>query len=133
MEFSTSDEANVVIVGGMLRPSELSLIGFITDQALKEVRVNKVIMGITAISVAAGLSNDHLPEVMTDRAIFSMAPEVILVADHTKLGRVASGFVAPLTRVTTLITDCEADLEIVQQVRGLGVQVIVVSGDKNGR
>lgn len=133
MEFSSSDEVSVVIVGGMLRPSELSLIGFITDQALKEVRVNKVIMGITAISVSAGLSNDHLPEVMTDRAIFAMAPKVILVADHTKFNKVASGFVAPLTRVTTLITDYEADREIVNHVRDLGVEVIMVGGDKDGQ
>ena len=71
MELATSEGVTVVVVGGMLRSSELSLIGHIADQALKELRVDKVIMGIQAISIQDGLSNDYLPEVMTDRAIFT--------------------------------------------------------------
>lgn len=125
MEFSDSEGITVVVVGGMMRPSELSLIGHIADQALHEVRVDKVIMGITAISVTAGLSNDYLPEVMTDRAIFDMAPEVILVADHTKFGKVASGYVAPLNRITTLITDNKTNLDYLDQIRNMGINVIM--------
>jgi DeoR/GlpR family transcriptional regulator of sugar metabolism len=133
MEFSDSEGVTVVVIGGMMRPSELSLIGHIADQALHEVRVDKVIMGITAISVIAGLSNDYLPEVMTDRAIFDMTPEVILVADHTKFGKVASGYVAPLNRITTLITDHETDLGYLDQIRNMGINVIVAQDDrKNG-
>ncbi len=125
MEFSDSLGITVVVIGGMMRPSELSLIGHIADQALHEVRVDKVIMGITAISVTAGLSNDYLPEVMTDREIFDMAPEVILVADHTKFEKVASGYVAPLNRITTLITDHETSVSYLDQIRAMGINVIV--------
>jgi DeoR/GlpR family transcriptional regulator of sugar metabolism len=133
MEFSSSEGVTVIVIGGMLRPSELSLIGHIADQALHEVRVDKVIMGITAISVTAGLSNDYLPEVMTDRAIFGMAPEVILVADHTKFGKVASGYVAPLNQITTLITDCETNISFLDEIRNMGINVIVTSQEsKNG-
>ena len=133
MELSNSERITVVVIGGMMRPSELSLIGHIADQALKEVRVDKVIMGITAISVTAGLSNDYLPEVMTDRAILDMTPEVIVVADHTKFGKVASGYVAPLDRVKTLITDQDTDELYLDQIRKMGINVIVTHEDrKNG-
>jgi DeoR/GlpR family transcriptional regulator of sugar metabolism len=131
MEFSDSGGITVVVIGGMMRPSELSLIGHIADQALKEVRVDKVIMGITAISVSAGLSNDYLPEVMTDRAILNMAPEVILVADHTKFGKVASGYVAPLNRISTLITDHDTNLGYLDKIRNMGINVIVTREDCN--
>jgi DeoR family transcriptional regulator of aga operon len=125
MEFSSSQGVTVVVIGGLLRPSELSLIGHITEQALREVRVDKVIMGITAIDLNAGLSNDYLPEVMTDRSIFEMAPEVMLVADHTKFGKVASGYVAPLSRITTIVTDYETNSAILNQIRDMGIKVIV--------
>jgi DeoR/GlpR family transcriptional regulator of sugar metabolism len=129
MELATSEGVTVVVVGGMLRPSELSLIGHIADQALRELRVDKVIMGIQAISTHAGLSNDYLPEVMTDRAIFAMAQEVILVADNTKFEKVETGYVAPINRIKTLITDHKTDPDILKQIRDLGINVIVTGED----
>jgi DeoR/GlpR family transcriptional regulator of sugar metabolism len=131
MEFSSSEGVTVVVVGGMLRPSELSLIGHITDQAIREVRVDKVIIGITALSVNAGLSNDYLPEVMTDRSILAMASEVILVADHGKFGKIESGYVAPLSRISTLVTDCGTSPAFLDQIRGMGIKVIVTEEAHN--
>lgn len=129
MELATSEGVTVVVVGGMLHPSELSLIGHIADQALRELRVDKVIMGIQAISTHAGLSNDYLPEVMTDRAIFAMTQEVILVADNTKFEKVETGYVAPINRIKTLITDHKTDANVLKQIRDLGINVIVTGED----
>ena len=74
----------------MLRDSELSFIGHITEQALAEVRVDKVVMGTRGLSLEHGLTNDYLPETLTDRAILKIGREVIIVADHTKVGRVST-------------------------------------------
>jgi DeoR family transcriptional regulator, aga operon transcriptional repressor len=98
-------DVNVVVLGGELRRSELSLIGFITEAALKEVRASKVIMGIRAIHPEHGLTNDSLPEARTDREILAMGGQVIIVADHTKCGRISAAFVAPVTVMDVLITD----------------------------
>jgi DeoR/GlpR family transcriptional regulator of sugar metabolism len=124
-ELASAEGVTVVVTGGMMRASELSLIGHITEQALREVRVDKIVMGIPAISLEHGLTNDYLPEVMTDRTIIEMASELILVADHTKFGKVGAAFLAPLTRVTTLVTDSEADSEMIAQIEDLGIRVIV--------
>ena len=124
-ELASAEDITVVITGGMLRSSELSLVGHITEQALKEVRVDKIFMGIPAISLKDGLTNDYLPEVMTDRTIIEMAPELILLADYTKFGKVGSAYVAPITSVTTLVTDSETDPGIINDLREIGIQVIV--------
>src|SRR5512138_446245 len=62
-------EIAVISLGGMLRESELSFIGHITEQALTEVRVDKVFMGTRGLSLEHGLTNDYLQETLTDRAI----------------------------------------------------------------
>jgi DeoR/GlpR family transcriptional regulator of sugar metabolism len=125
MDLATSDGITVVVVGGMLRSSELSLIGHIADLALREVRVDKVIMGIPAINLESGLTNDYLPEVITDRTILGMASELILVADHSKFCKVASAYVAPLNRVTTLVTDHLTDPAILDSISRMGIKVLV--------
>jgi DeoR family transcriptional regulator of aga operon len=120
----------VVVTGGMMRASELSLVGHITEQALREVRVDKVILGMRAISLEAGMTNDYLPEVMTDRTIIEMAPELIVVADHTKFGSVASAYVAPVQRITTLVTDATADRRVLARFEELGIRIYVASDEK---
>lgn len=126
-ELAPFEGMSVVVLGGMLRASELSMIGHVTEQALREVRVDKVIFGIRAIDVEAGLTNEYLPEVMTDRAILGMGTQVILVADHSKFGRIASAFVAPLQDITTLVTDAQTDAQMLNTIREMGVEVIVAT------
>jgi DeoR/GlpR family transcriptional regulator of sugar metabolism len=125
VELASARQVNVVVTGGLLRASELSLVGHIAELSLREVRVDKVILGIPAIHLQAGLTNDYLPEVMTDRAIIEMAPELIVVADHTKFGRVASAYLAPVARITTLVTDAEVDSQMLAGFAALGMRVIV--------
>jgi DeoR/GlpR family transcriptional regulator of sugar metabolism len=108
-ELASAQGVTVVVTGGMMRASELSLVGHITEQSLREVRVDKVILGMRAISLEEGMTNDYLPEVMTDRTIIEMARELIVVADHSKFGKVASAYVAPVERITTLVTDASTD------------------------
>jgi DeoR/GlpR family transcriptional regulator of sugar metabolism len=124
-ELAAAEGVTVVVTGGMMRASELSLIGHIAEQSLREIRVDKIIMGMQAISLEAGLTNDYLPEVMTDRTIIEMSPQLILVADHTKFGKVASAYIAPVERVTTLVTDSKADPHTLARLREMGIQVIV--------
>ncbi len=124
-ELATVQGVTVVVTGGMMRASELSLVGHIAEQSLREVRVDKVIVGMRAISLDDGMTNDYLPEVMTDRTIIEMAPELIVVADHCKFGKAASAYIAPVERMTTLVTDKDADLAFLDHLRGLGIQVIV--------
>jgi DeoR family transcriptional regulator of aga operon len=97
----------LISLGGLFRASEMSFIGHMAEQALQEVRADKVFMGIRAVDVEEGLTNDYLPETMTDRAILRIGREVVIVADHTKCGCVATAFVAPLAAMHTFITDIE--------------------------
>jgi DeoR/GlpR family transcriptional regulator of sugar metabolism len=125
IDLASAAAITVVILGGMMHRKELSLIGHITEQSMREVTFDKVIIGIPAIDLKAGLTNEFLPEVMTDRTIINRAREVILVADHTKCGKVASAVVAPLNKVNYFITDELTSPEFLDGVRAQGVKVIV--------
>ncbi len=118
-------EITVISLGGMLRDSELSFIGHITEQALAEVRVDKVIVGTRGISLEHGLTNDYLQETLTDRAILKIGLEVIIVADHTKVNRVATALLAPLDNMQTFVTDSKADKKFIQALKKQGIEVIV--------
>jgi DeoR family transcriptional regulator of aga operon len=118
-------DIEVVGLGGVLRQSEMSMIGHITQQALTEIHAHKIIMGIRALDLERGLTNDYLPETVTDRAILGLGGEVIIVADHTKCACVSTASVAPITAMDKLVTDTETPPEFVVALEEKGIEVIV--------
>jgi len=119
-------DINLVVLGGQLRRSELSLIGYITEKAISELRADKVFIGIHGIDPEQGLTNHYLQETMTDRTILQLSPDITIIADHTKCGRVSTAVVAPITKIKTLITDTETPAEFVESLKSKGIAVIQV-------
>ncbi|MFZ0533600.1 MAG: DeoR/GlpR family DNA-binding transcription regulator [Anaerolineales bacterium] len=115
----------VICLGGMLRDSELSFIGHITEQALAEVRADKVFIGTRAISLEYGLTHEHLPETMTDRAILKAGKEIIVLADHTKFGHAATVRLAPLERIHTIVTDEQMPRDFADVVQKKGIRLVI--------
>ncbi|MBI4927625.1 MAG: DeoR/GlpR transcriptional regulator [Anaerolineae bacterium] len=122
---TNTEDVTVVVTGGVVRAAELSLLGHIAELTLPEMRVNKIIMGVQALSLENGWTSDQMSEVSTTRRILEMSTELIILADHTKLARSAAAFIAPLSRVKTLVTDEQADPKLLAMFEAQGVRVIV--------
>jgi hypothetical protein len=52
-----------------------------------------------------GISCGNLYDAETKQSLISIARDVVLVADHSKFGKIAAVTVAPLTAVRTVISD----------------------------
>ena len=115
----------LICLGGMLRDSELSFIGHISEQALAEVRADKVFIGTRAISLEYGLTNEYLPETMTDRAILKAGKEIVVLVDHTKFGRAATVRLALLDSIHTIVTDKGTSRDFIDAVQQRGMSVFV--------
>ena len=125
-ELADRPNIDLIVIGGMLRPSELSMVGHIAENAVREFRADRVFMGMRAVDARHGFTNDYLPETMTDRAILAIAPHIVVVADHRKFGRVSSVLVGPVTLADLLITDIATSPECLVELRELGIEVMQV-------
>lgn len=125
-ELADKPGIELIVIGGMLRQSELSMVGHVAEQAVHEFRADRVFMGMHAIDARHGFTNDFLPETMTDRAILAIARQVIVVADHSKFGRVSSALVGPVVTAQMIITDCELPEACVAELVDLGIEMRVV-------
>jgi DeoR/GlpR family transcriptional regulator of sugar metabolism len=125
-ELATHPGIELIVIGGMLRQSELSMVGHVAEQAVREFRADRVFLGMFAIDVDSGFTNDYPPEIMTDRAIIDIAPQLIVLADHSKFGRVSSMLVAPITTADIVITDQSTPQDIIIELREKGIQVIQI-------
>jgi DeoR/GlpR family transcriptional regulator of sugar metabolism len=116
--------ATVVLTGGVRTPSD-SLVGPVADQAIAALHFDLLFLGVHGISVEAGLSTPNLAEAETNRRLVQSARRVVVVADHTKWGKVGLSSFASLERVDTLVTDAglpdEARGVVVEHLRRLVV------------
>jgi DeoR/GlpR family transcriptional regulator of sugar metabolism len=116
----------LISTGGAVRYSSQVLVGPTAEGALKELRVDKLFLTISGITLDFGLSHNTISEVTVKQAMIRSAREVILLADHTAFGTEAGIQVAPLSAVHKLITDDalppSARLDLSQK----GIQVVLV-------
>jgi DeoR family transcriptional regulator of aga operon len=95
----------VILLGGVLRHSELTTLGSIAETTLENLRADKLFIGCSAIHIDYGISAENVAEAHCDRLFMSSAGEVTVLADHTKFGKVSLVRVALIDRVRRLITD----------------------------
>jgi DeoR/GlpR family transcriptional regulator of sugar metabolism len=125
-ELATNANMTVIGIGGFLRRNEYSFYGHFADATLQDLRVNKVIMGMRGVHPEYGLTSDFPQEMHTDRLIISICKDVIIAADRSKIGYIASSVLAPLTAAKIIVTTKGVDTNCVQQIRDKGVKVEIV-------
>lgn len=106
----TETDHLVVLTGGVRTPSD-ALVGPVADAALKSLHCDVVFLGVHGVDVDAGLTTPNLAEAQTNQALIASGGRLVVLADHTKFGRVGLKTISPLDRVGTLITDSAADPE----------------------
>jgi DeoR/GlpR family transcriptional regulator of sugar metabolism len=132
VELADEPDTTVLLTGGLVRPSELSLIGFDTEETLARYNCDTYIMGIAGVDALRGVTEYHREEGSVKKAAMKAADRVIVVADDSKLGRVQLMNVAPLGAVGALVTDGPADHPTLVAARSLGVNVICVPATSEG-
>ena len=118
-----SPGVDLVVTGGAVRRPELSFIGHIVEKALSELRADKVIIGIQGVHPESGLTNEFLPEAVVDRVLVAFAPQLIIVADSSKVGKIKASSVGRIEDIGTLVTDPAIDPEILADLERRGVIV----------
>ncbi len=118
-----SPGVDLVVTGGAVRRPELSFIGHIVEKALSELRADKVIIGIQGVHPEGGLTNEFLPEAVVDRVLVAFAPQLIIVADSSKVGKIKASAVGRIEDIGTLVTDFAIDPDILANLERRGVIV----------
>jgi len=115
----------VVVLGGLMRRTELTLLGPLTIAALAEFSIDTVISGAYGVDAEHGISRTNLVDVATERALLSGGSRLVVLADASKLGRRGAARLAQMSAVHTLVTDTDADPDQVAGIRAAGVRVVL--------
>ena len=115
-----------MVTGGVARSESYELVGPIADEMLTGLHLDLVFIGTDGLTAATGLTTHHEIEAHTDRALMQRAARVVVVADGSKLGRVAFARICGIDEVHELITDADADAGELAAIGDAGLDTSVV-------
>lgn len=124
-------QGNIILTGGHFRTPADALVGPPALWTLERLQIDLLFLGANGIDLTAGYTTPVLAEVEVNAAMIRKASRVVLVADHSKFGRVTLATFAPIEAAHVLITDAAAPRSMVRAIRRRGVQVVVAG--KAGR
>jgi DeoR/GlpR family transcriptional regulator of sugar metabolism len=115
---------SVLVTGGMLRLSAMSLVGDLGTEVLRTTRINKGFLGARGLSLERGLMDLNPDEVRIKQEMADACEQVYGIFDGTKWHRSALLTFVPVDQLTGIITDSGAPESDVSAWRAAGVNVI---------
>jgi DeoR family transcriptional regulator, aga operon transcriptional repressor len=126
VELAVRPDLKLIVTGGVARSASYELVGSLAEETLRGLNVDLAFVGVDGVDAKRGLTTQNEVEAATNRALMSRATSTIVVADASKLGRVALAQIAGVEAADRLITNDGADAEQVARLRTAGLAVTAV-------
>ncbi|MCW8984495.1 MAG: DeoR/GlpR family DNA-binding transcription regulator [Thermoanaerobaculales bacterium] len=117
---------SVIVTGGTLRPLQHSLVAPMGTLLLDQLKADVAFLGCNGVDPSRGFTNTNIAEAEIKQAMVRSATKTIFLADHDKIGQVASAFVTDIAGADLLITDDAADASVLGSLESDGLAIEVV-------
>jgi DeoR family transcriptional regulator, fructose operon transcriptional repressor len=123
VELALRPNIQVISTGGVLHSRSLCYLGSEAECRVRQLHAERAFFGLKGLSLAEGCTDANVLEIELKSIMANRSQQLYILADHTKLGKVALSAFAALEQVHTLITDERADPELVSALRRRGIEV----------
>ncbi len=116
---------NVIVPGGTLRKNSLSLVGILAEKGFQNYFCDQLFLGVDGFDTNYGISTPNIEEAHLNQIMIGMSKKVIVVADSSKFNHRGFAFIAPVTKIHTLITDKGIPADERSRLEALGIEVVI--------
>lgn len=116
------------IIAGILRRNSLALVGEQAAESLSNYYCDRYFLSADGIDIQMGMMTMNIEEASLARLNIKNSKKVIALIDSSKFLHKGIMTIAPLTEINMLITDSGISSDILDEIKSLGVDVLVVNG-----
>ncbi len=117
----------VHLPGGQFKAPTLSVSGEKSVEFFRSIYAGKLFLATAGVSLSAGLTYPSFADLHLKEAMIRAASHVYLVADSTKINKSSFTRLGALELIHSFITDDGISDSDVQELEGLGIEVMVAS------
>lgn len=125
-ELVDEEGIQLVMLGGMVRRDYRSLVGFLTEDNLRQVKADRLFLGTSGVRHGGDVMDTTVVEVPVKRAMIAASDQVILVADVGKFPGTGLARVCGPQELDVVVTNASSDPATLSTLREAGVEVIEV-------
>lgn len=114
----------VILIGGELRRRSQTMVGSLTRLMLSQLHFDRAFMGTIGITCDKATTTDT-NEAYTKELVMKQATQVVMLADHTKAGKISFATVGEIEDVDVLIVDPDFDLNLQKALKKKGVNILL--------
>ncbi len=114
----------VFTVGGEVRSSSKESVGPSAETFLLDYNIDVSFIGVDGVEASAGCTNYDQIGARVNSMMMKQSRKTVVLADATKIGRIALASLCPMTAVSVLITDSRAPDSAVDAIEARGCTVI---------
>ncbi len=115
----------VILIGGVLNQDGSSVTGIFSEQAIRELHIQKAFVSCSGFSLERGMTEVHLEEAQLKRRAIESAAQVIALIDSSKFGKEDLTSFARPERITRLFTDTGLSPEWAAQLKQTGIDFTI--------
>ena len=125
LECSVSPNLHITLLGGEVNLDYQYVYGTLTLGELENYHTDVFIVSADGIDAEGGLTSYYDQEVDICRTMIKNSEKVIAVLDSSKLGKLTYKKVADCRDIDVLVTDKDADMNIVRALKKQNIEVIL--------
>jgi ribose transport system substrate-binding protein len=115
----------VVMIGGIVDTNGRAITSLIGAPMLKTLQFSSAFVSCVGLSMESGLTERNIEEARLKQELLGGAQQIIALVDSTKFGHVGLSPFAEVSEVTYLVTDSDANPEVVNRMQEEGISVTV--------
>jgi DeoR/GlpR family transcriptional regulator of sugar metabolism len=123
-ELVPDPEIELILLGGVVRRNYKSLVGFLTEDCVRQVRAGRLFMGTSGVRSDGTVVDTTAVEIPGRRAMIASADQVVLVADESKFPGSGYATVCGPEALDVVVTTDRADPGTLDALRDAGVEVL---------
>lgn len=116
----------VILSGGEVKSGSHALTGNEALRAFSKIKASISIIGCSGIDIENGLTTTNIREGQINRTIIKNCDRLVVLANYTKLNKIANFTMGNIEDIDTLVTDEFADENIIREFQARGINVIQV-------
>jgi DeoR/GlpR family transcriptional regulator of sugar metabolism len=123
-ELADDPGIELVLLGGVVRRDYRSLVGFLTEDNLRQLHADVLFLGTSGIRSGGQVMDTTVVEVPIKRAMIEASDTVVLLADAGKLPGTGVARICGPDELDVLVTNADADAATCAGLKDAGVKVV---------
>lgn len=125
-ELVAEPDIELILLGGVVRRNYRSLVGFLTEDAVRQLRADTLFIGTSGVRPDGTVMDTTVVEVPTRRAMIDSADRVVLLADAEKFPGNGFATVCGPDVLDAAVTNADGGTHALDTFRENGVEVVLV-------